>query len=216
MQNRPKQNHYEVLDVPEQATAEDIKKAYRKKALETHPDKNGNTPEATAKFQKVTEANSVLSDESQRKAFDTWLRNERAPKPAPTPSSSWQQGQHRHVPNPTRPTPPESSQHRRKDSEPAAQPYQSRTYTVRTNGMFSQPEPRKVSISREYAESFIFLIQLQIQLEIQRQIQLEMQQQIQQYIFAMLVNAMNQQIHGQHHHVDHQQEEAPRQTIRVR
>jgi DnaJ-class molecular chaperone len=57
---------YEVLGVPQNATADDIKKAYRKLAREHHPDKGGD-PE---KFKKVQEAYEVLSDPEKRENFD--------------------------------------------------------------------------------------------------------------------------------------------------
>ena len=52
---------YSVLQVPPSATADDIKKAYRKLSMIHHPDKNKGNPEATAMFQKVSEAYQVLS-----------------------------------------------------------------------------------------------------------------------------------------------------------
>jgi curved DNA-binding protein CbpA len=49
-----KVNYYQVLGVQEDYPPEDLKTAYRKKALVTHPDKNGNTIEATKAFQTVS------------------------------------------------------------------------------------------------------------------------------------------------------------------
>lgn len=63
-------NHYETLGVSETASAEEIKKAFRKKAFEFHPDKNQDDPTTEAKFKAVTEANDVLSDPSKRSAYD--------------------------------------------------------------------------------------------------------------------------------------------------
>ncbi|CAH6791807.1 Dnajb2 [Phodopus roborovskii] len=56
-------SYYEILDVPRSASADDIKKAYRKKALQWHPDKNPDNKEfAEKKFKEVAEAYEVLSD----------------------------------------------------------------------------------------------------------------------------------------------------------
>uniref|UniRef100_A0A8C6RWP4 DnaJ heat shock protein family (Hsp40) member B2 n=1 Tax=Nannospalax galili TaxID=1026970 RepID=A0A8C6RWP4_NANGA len=56
-------SYYEILDVPRSASADDIKKAYRKKALQWHPDKNPDNKEfAERKFKEVAEAYEVLSD----------------------------------------------------------------------------------------------------------------------------------------------------------
>lgn len=57
---------YELLDIPREASKDDIKKAYKKKAVETHPDKGGD-PE---KFKEIGNAYSVLSDENQRNRYD--------------------------------------------------------------------------------------------------------------------------------------------------
>ncbi|AET39428.1 Caj1p Ecym_4372 [Eremothecium cymbalariae DBVPG len=62
--------YYDVLGVQPDATAEQIKKAYRKKAIQTHPDKNPNDPEAQAKFQEVSKAYKVLSDGELRSRYD--------------------------------------------------------------------------------------------------------------------------------------------------
>ena len=62
--------HYEVLGVPRDATAADLKAAYRRKALETHPDKNVGNPRAEADFLRVQEAKRVLADPRLRKLHD--------------------------------------------------------------------------------------------------------------------------------------------------
>ena len=57
-----KRDFYEILDVPKSASAEDIKKAYRKKAIQYHPDKNTGDKDAEEKFKEAAEAYEVLSD----------------------------------------------------------------------------------------------------------------------------------------------------------
>lgn len=63
-------DYYESLDLDKSASAEDIKKAYRKLALKYHPDHNQGDAEAEAKFKEVSEAYSVLSDPDKRAAYD--------------------------------------------------------------------------------------------------------------------------------------------------
>jgi len=57
-----KRDYYEVLSVTRTATEVEIKKAYRTLAVQHHPDKNPNNPEAEDKFKEAAEAYSVLSD----------------------------------------------------------------------------------------------------------------------------------------------------------
>lgn len=65
-----KQDHYKVLGVAENADEDTIKKAYKKIAIENHPDNNPNNPEAEKKMQEASEAYAVLSDQVKRKAYD--------------------------------------------------------------------------------------------------------------------------------------------------
>ena len=65
-----KRDYYEVLEVPKTATADEIKKAYRKKAIQYHPDKNPGDKEAEEKFKEAAEAYEVLSDPQKRQRYD--------------------------------------------------------------------------------------------------------------------------------------------------
>jgi curved DNA-binding protein len=65
-------DYYKILGVDKNASAEDIKKAYRKLARKYHPDVNPNNKEAHKKFQDINEANEVLSDPEKRKKYDQY------------------------------------------------------------------------------------------------------------------------------------------------
>lgn len=60
---------FEILDIPHDATEKEIKKAFRKKSLETHPDKNPDDPFAASKFLQVTRAHNALTDELSRENY---------------------------------------------------------------------------------------------------------------------------------------------------
>src|SRR5512136_2409625 len=64
-----KRDYYEVLGVSKTASKDQIKDAYRKLALQYHPDRN-KSPEAEEKFKEISEAYAVLSDEEKRKQYD--------------------------------------------------------------------------------------------------------------------------------------------------
>jgi len=65
-----KRDYYEVLGVGKEASADEIKRAYRRMAMKYHPDKNPNDKEAEAKFKECAEAYEVLSDQSKRQRYD--------------------------------------------------------------------------------------------------------------------------------------------------
>ena len=65
-----KRDYYEVLGVQRDATKDDIKRAYRKLAIQYHPDKNPGDKAAEEKFKEATEAYEVLGDDQKRQAFD--------------------------------------------------------------------------------------------------------------------------------------------------
>lgn len=65
-----KQDYYELLDVPRDASDRDIKKAYRRLAMKYHPDRNPDNKEAEDKFKEISEAYEVLSDSQKRAAYD--------------------------------------------------------------------------------------------------------------------------------------------------
>lgn len=67
-----KRDYYEVLGVDKNASLQDIKSAFRKKAKEFHPDLNKDNPDAAEKFKEAQEAYAVLSDESKRKMYDQY------------------------------------------------------------------------------------------------------------------------------------------------
>lgn len=67
-----KRDYYEVLGIDKNASADEIKKAYRKKAKQYHPDLNPGDKEAEAKFKEANEAYEVLSDEQKKARYDQY------------------------------------------------------------------------------------------------------------------------------------------------
>jgi molecular chaperone DnaJ len=69
------QDHYKVLGVGRKASADEIKKAYRKLARRYHPDKNPGDAKAEARFKEISQAHDVLGDPEKRKEYDRMLAN---------------------------------------------------------------------------------------------------------------------------------------------
>ena len=67
-----KRDYYEVLGVDRSVGATELKKAYRKLALEFHPDRNPDDPASEERFKEVSEAYSVLSDGEKRQVYDRY------------------------------------------------------------------------------------------------------------------------------------------------
>ncbi|MCZ8147148.1 MAG: DnaJ domain-containing protein, partial [Roseomonas sp.] len=65
-----KRDHYQVLGVARDASEEDLKKAYRKLAMQYHPDRNQGDKGAEAKFKELNEAYDILKDAEKRAAYD--------------------------------------------------------------------------------------------------------------------------------------------------
>src|SRR5579864_105474 len=70
MATTPKKDYYEILGVKKSASAEEIRKAFRKLARKYHPDVNPGDKSAEEKFKALSEANDVLSDPKKRKIYD--------------------------------------------------------------------------------------------------------------------------------------------------
>jgi molecular chaperone DnaJ len=67
-----KQDYYQLLGVAKNASAADIKKAYRQLAMKYHPDRNPGNKEAEAKFKEINEAYEILKDDQKRSAYDRY------------------------------------------------------------------------------------------------------------------------------------------------
>ena len=69
-------DYYQILDISRSASDEEIKKAYRKKAMQFHPDKNPGDKKAEEQFKSITEAYQVLSDTAKRRQYDQFGSSE--------------------------------------------------------------------------------------------------------------------------------------------
>jgi len=65
-----KRDYYDLLGLPKGASAAEIKKAFRKKAMDLHPDRNSDKPDAEEKFKEINEAYDVLKDDQKKAAYD--------------------------------------------------------------------------------------------------------------------------------------------------
>ncbi|XP_022908353.2 dnaJ homolog subfamily C member 17 [Onthophagus taurus] len=74
MESIENENLYKILQISIDSSTSDIKKAYRKKALKLHPDKNPDNPDAAKEFHKLSKILEILTDESARKAYDRVLK----------------------------------------------------------------------------------------------------------------------------------------------
>lgn len=68
-------NYYQILGLSEQASAEDIKKSYRRLARKHHPDRNPDQPDAEERFKSIQEAYDVLSDSKKRREYDRYRKD---------------------------------------------------------------------------------------------------------------------------------------------
>lgn len=70
----PKKNYYDILDVSEDVSPDELKKAYRKLAMKYHPDRNKGDKAAEEKFKEINEANDVLSNSSKKQQYDAYRK----------------------------------------------------------------------------------------------------------------------------------------------
>ena len=91
MRTTRRKTHYEILGVKQTVSQEEIKQAFRRRAMRHHPDRNPNDPKAHAKFNRINQAYEVLSDPDQRRTYDLSLAlNDNTPTPPPPPTPPWE------------------------------------------------------------------------------------------------------------------------------
>lgn len=76
-------DYYDILGVAKDASQEEIKRAFRKRAVQHHPDRNPDDPEAENRFKELNEAYTALSDPEKRKVYDTFGRSGQVPPQGP-------------------------------------------------------------------------------------------------------------------------------------
>ena len=81
-------DYYAILGIASDATSEAVRTAYRKKALQFHPDRNS-APEATDRFRDIQEAYETLSDAGRRHVYDENRRRNLLDKPLETAREIW-------------------------------------------------------------------------------------------------------------------------------
>ena len=85
-------DYYEILNLYQSASQEDIKRSFRQLALRHHPDKNRNSEDSKRKFMEVVEAYEILSDDQSRKEYDrTYRYKDFSISRGWTPPADWQQ-----------------------------------------------------------------------------------------------------------------------------
>lgn len=85
-------DYYEILNLYQSASQEDIKRSFRQLALRHHPDKNRNSEDSKRKFMEVVEAYEILSDDQSRKEYDrTYRYKDFSISREWTPPADWQQ-----------------------------------------------------------------------------------------------------------------------------
>lgn len=137
---------YTVLGVAEDATPDDVRRAWREAARALHPDRHPNKPDADERFKAAAEAWETLGDADRRAEYDTWLVDERQPKcsrcgtPMPVPQPLCQLCALTSSP-PRKPKPPKAQ--RPKKPKPAPPPSEE-----------EQQRARKVAQERATAETF--------------------------------------------------------------
>ena len=85
-------DYYDVLNLHQSASREDIKRSFRQLALKHHPDKNRNSEDSKKKFMEIVEAYEILSDDQSRKEYDRTYKYEGfSVNREWTPPADWEQ-----------------------------------------------------------------------------------------------------------------------------